>query len=83
LRNWLNDNPRQGTNQTPSQKTIGRDKRIGTYVMLLLLELNHIAFFAFIACATAGSAHLQAISGRDLQVNPGIAVQLQSVELLY
>jgi hypothetical protein len=30
-----------------------------------------------------GKAHLQATSGRDLQVNPGIAVQLQKVELLY
>jgi hypothetical protein len=41
------------------------------------------SFFAFIACATAGRALLQAMCGRDLQANPGIAVQLQSVELLY
>jgi hypothetical protein len=41
----------------------------------------HIAFFAFIACATAGSARLQAISGHALQANPSIAVQ-QKVELL-
>jgi hypothetical protein len=43
---------------------------------------DDIAIFAFIACTTVGKAHLQVISGRDLQVNPGIAVQLQSVELL-
>jgi hypothetical protein len=42
-----------------------------------------IAFFAFIACTTVGKAHLQAIGGWDLQVNPSIAVQLQKVELLY
>jgi probable addiction module antidote protein len=40
------------------------------------------AIFACIACAAAGNAYLQEIRGRDLQVNPGIAVQLQNVELL-
>jgi hypothetical protein len=47
------------------------------------IRVGAIAIFAFIACTTAGSAHLQAISGRNLQVNPGIAVQIQSVEPLY
>jgi hypothetical protein len=42
----------------------------------------YIAIFAFVVCTTVGKAHLQATSGRDLQVNPGIAVQLQKVELL-
>jgi hypothetical protein len=42
----------------------------------------YIAISAFIACKTVGRALLQAISGRNLQVNPGIAVQLQKVELL-
>jgi hypothetical protein len=39
-------------------------------------RLRNIAFFAFIACATADRVLLQAISGYDLQVNPDIAVQL-------
>jgi hypothetical protein len=66
-----------------------------------------IAFFACIACTTAGSTRLQAIRNQDrhvnhmaiichrlasrcfnivnfiLQVNPGIAVQLRKIELLY
>jgi hypothetical protein len=45
--------------------------------------VDYIAFFAFIACATAGRARLQAISGHDLQANSGIAVQLQSAEPPY
>jgi hypothetical protein len=31
---------------------------------------DYIAIFAFVACTTVGKAHLQAISGRDLQVIP-------------
>jgi hypothetical protein len=30
----------------------------------------YIAIFAFVVCTTVGKAHLQAISGRDLQVIP-------------
>jgi hypothetical protein len=44
---------------------------------------SNIAIFAFMVCATAGKARLQAIRGHDLQANHGIAVQLQKVELLY
>jgi hypothetical protein len=52
-------------------------------VLIVHGESLIIAIFAFIACTTVGSVHPQAMCGRDLQVNPGIAVQLQSVELLY
>jgi hypothetical protein len=48
-----------------------------------MMSFPIIAFFAFIACATADRVLLQTISDWDLLANPSMAVQLRKFELLY